>query len=306
MPSNTPLKGLIFSIDRFVAEDGPGIRTTVFLKGCPLKCVWCHSPQSIAPEPELLFYISRCVGCGACVPACPENAQIVTPKERRVLWAKCTTCMKCTEVCPSKALEMAGEWYTVEQVMNIVERDMVYYENSGGGVTFSGGEPTMQSRFLATCLKSCKEKGIHTAIDTSGLTQWSVLEKMLPYIDLFLFDVKHMDDERHKELTGVSNKLILQNLRKLSEHGKIIWIRIPLIPGLNDSEENFQHVAEFVKPLTGVQRVTLLPYNKAAGAKYEFIGEVYDLEDLVPHSKRKLGSFLKIFTRAGVEAEIGR
>lgn len=298
--------GLIFSISRFVAEDGPGLRTTVFLKGCPLRCVWCHSPQSQSAKPQLAFYSSRCIGCGTCVKVCPQDAQIVSPTERRILWERCDDCGKCVEACPSKALEMIGEWLTVEQVMNVVQRDLVYYRNSGGGVTFSGGEPTAQPEFLASCLKRCKDMGIHTALDTCGFAKWSIFEEILPYVDLLLYDIKHMDSAKHKQFTGVGNELILENLKRISQRGKPIWVRIALIPGYNDSEENLRRIAEFVRPLKAVEKVSLLPYNTAAGARYLSIGKNYELEHLIPHSEERAIAFVDIFSRLGIKAELGR
>jgi len=301
----SPLQGLVFSIDRFVGEDGPGIRTTVFLKGCPLRCVWCHSPESISPKPQLLFHSNRCIGCGACVEACPRDAQVVSPTERHVLWERCDNCGDCVPVCPSAALEMCGEWLSVEQVIETIEKDLVYYRNSGGGVTFCGGEPTMQHEFLLACLEACRNAGIHTALDTCGHVKWSVLEKMLPYIDLFLYDVKHMDSARHKELTGVGNELILDNLKRIAQQGKPIWVRIPLIPGCNDSEDNLRAVAEFVAPMESVEKISLLPYNVVTGAKYQSIGEKYQLEHVVPNSKDEDVALARMLSHLGKRAEVG-
>lgn len=306
MPENPALKGLIFSIDRFVAEDGPGIRTTVFLKGCPLKCVWCHSPQSQAAEPQIAFYENRCIDCRMCVQACPQNAQIASAAGRQVLWEQCDNCGKCAEVCPSRALEMVGEWLTVEQVIRVVEKDLVCYRNSGGGVTFSGGEPAAQPEFLAACLKACQDIEIHTALDTTGLAKWSFYEKILPSVDLFLYDIKHADRKKHKQFTGVDNELIFGNLKKLSRRGKRIWVRIPLIPGYNDSKKNLLQIAEFVSPLKSVEKVSLLPYNMAAGAKYSFVGKRYELEHLDSHLKEPVRGFASIFSRFDIKAEIDR
>jgi len=306
MGLESPVQGLVFSIDRFVADDGPGIRTTVFLKGCPLSCIWCHSPQSQSAQPQLSFLENRCIRCGACVKICPKNAQIVSPMERRILWDHCDNCGECVEICPPMALEMTGKWLTVNQVMDVVERDSVYYMNSGGGVTFSGGEPTAQPDFLDLCLQRCHEKGINTAIDTCGLAKWSVFEKILPYVDLVLYDIKFADSQKHKLFTGVGNELILDNLKRISQKGKAIWIRIPLIPGYTDSQENLQQIAEFISVLDGIEKVSLLPYNTASGAKYLSIGKEFGLEDTGVYPLETATAHVEIFSHLGLNAEVGR
>ncbi len=298
--------GLVFSVDRNVVDDGPGIRTTVFLKGCPLRCVWCHSPQSQSKEQQLLFIENRCIACGACVEICPKDAQEISGTARRILWERCDDCGECARVCPPMALEMAGEWMTVEQIMDIVRRDTVYYKNSGGGVTFSGGEALAQPEFLAACLERSKQEGIHTAVDTSGFAQWSVFERILPHTDLFLYDLKQMDSGKHEEMTGVGNAVILENLKRIDGRGKPVWVRVPLIPGYNDSIENLRQVAEFAKNLTNVERISLLPYNGAAGAKYSFVGRKYGLKDLLEYTKKEKAGFLEVFSSVGLAAEVGR
>jgi pyruvate formate lyase activating enzyme len=224
---------------------------------------------------------------------------------RRVLWEKCDHCGLCVQVCPTRALEMVGEWLTVDQVMDVVRRDSVYYENSGGGVTFSGGEPTAQPRFLAACAQQCREEGIHTALDTCGFVEWTVLDTVLPHIDLFLFDLKHMDSQEHERLTGVSNDLILENLQRIDQRAKPIWIRIPLIPGHNDSKENLGGIAEMARHLAALKKISILPYNSAAGANYRLIGRDYGLEGL-DYVKEREQDILRIFATTGITVEIGR
>jgi pyruvate formate lyase activating enzyme len=200
---------------------------------------------------------------------------------------------------------MVGEWLTVDQVMDVLRRDAIYYENSCGGVTFSGGEPTVQHRFLTACAEQCQKEGIHTALDTCGFVEWSMLERILPHIDLFLFDLKHMDTQNHRRLTGVNNDLILENLRRIDKRRKPIWIRIPLVPGYNDSEDNLCQIAEIARHLTAVKKISILPYNAVAGAKYRMIGREFGLEGL-DYSNENEEELLRVFASTGIEVEIGR
>lgn len=258
--------GVVFDLKRYAIHDGPGIRTTVFLKGCPLDCPWCHNPEGKRPEPEHMWWESRCLGCGSCEEACPEDA-ISMAGSFEVDAEKCTMCGACAEACVADALVVVGREATVEEVMEVVCKDAVFYEESGGGVTFSGGEPTMQPGFLLDLLKACRAEGFHTAVDTSGMTEKESLLKMEAYVDLFLYDLKFMDDEAHKEYTGTSNAPVLDNLRALDEAGAKIVIRVPLIPGVNDDAEDIERLGKFVSGLRGVREVCILPYHRAGTEK---------------------------------------
>ncbi|MFA5203241.1 MAG: glycyl-radical enzyme activating protein [Lentisphaeria bacterium] len=266
-------KGVIFDVQRGSFVDGPGIRTTVFFKGCNLRCQWCHNPESWRSEKELLYYQNKCTGCHQCVKACPQNA--VKPAGPRVITdrSRCTACGRCTEGCLAAARSICGREYAADEVVSIVLQDADFYRSSGGGVTFSGGECLLQIDFLDRLCRLCKKHHIHVAIDTAGNVDWNHFVRILPYADVFLYDIKTMDEAKHRSMTGVSNRLILQNIQKLNESGKDIIVRIPLIGGFNDTEADISAIAEFVTAFSQVKRVELLPFhpmgqNKALALGY--------------------------------------
>lgn len=253
-------KAMIFDIERNSYVDGPGIRTTVFFKGCNLRCAWCHNPESQSPKPQMMFYKNKCTGCGKCKEKCPHSLE------------ECELCGKCTLYCPHDAREICGKEYTADEVLREILKDKAFYDNSGGGVTFSGGECMLQIDFLEEILKACKENGIHTAVDTAGHVPFERFERIIPYTNLFLYDVKCYDSDMHKQYTGVGNDLILENLRRLLAAGKSIWVRIPVIASVNDSAKEMQRIKDFLCSCGMPEKIELLPYHAMGEHKYTAIG----------------------------------
>ena len=266
------MQDLIFNIQRFCIHDGPGIRTTVFFKGCNLKCVWCHNPESQSSNKEIMFFEDKCTGCGRCKNSSLEEENFV---------------------CLSGARELCGKEYSVDEVLAEVVKDNSFYENSGGGVTFSGGECMLHIDFLCAILKKCKENGIHTAVDTAGHIPWESFEKILPFTDLFLYDIKAMNEEIHKEYTGVTNTCILENLKKLLKSNVDVWVRIPIVPDVNDTEEEMKNIKAFFESYGYPAKIELLPYHAMGEHKYEALGKATTKFD-VPNKEKmeKLKNFL--------------
>jgi pyruvate formate lyase activating enzyme len=277
--SPTSPLGVTFNIQRFSTEDGPGIRTTVFLKGCPLHCAWCHNPEGLSPSPELMWYHARCIGVRDCLRACPEDALELTPEGMQIDRERCTACGDCTDACPTGALEIIGQGWTPEEVFAEVMKDRVFYETSGGGVTLSGGEPMMQDEFVLALAGLCREAGVHVALDTCGVVAWERYERVLPVIDLVLYDLKLFDRERHRASTGVDNSIVLENARRFAAAGKRMWIRTPIIPGYTADEENIAALADFIgTELLTVERWDLLAYTNLGQPKYRRLDLPYALE----------------------------
>ena len=262
------VQGLITDIKRFAVHDGPGVRTTVFLKGCGLHCVWCHNPEAIDLKAELMLYLEQCIDCGACFTVCPTGAHEVIEDERVLHRELCISCGDCVEACYVGALKMAGNKTTVADLMDVIRQDIPFYQVSGGGVTLSGGEPLVQSKFAMKLLQQCKEEGIHTALDTSGSVRWRVLEKVLPYVDLVLYDLKHISPSAHRRYTGASNRLILENMKRLADCGVPVEVRMLVIPTINDSRTFIKRAAKFLASLDNITAVRLLAYHHLAGSKY--------------------------------------
>lgn len=301
------MKGYIFDIKHFAVHDGTGIRTTVFFKGCSLKCIWCHNPESILNAKQLGYLAHKCTNCGTCAAVCPSGAQQLDEGHIHHLdRSKCLLCGKCASACPGKALTLYGRHVDVDEILPELVLDKDYFDESHGGVTLSGGEALLQPEFCELLLKKLKEAGIDTAVDTCGFVPAESIRRVLPYTDTFLYDMKHMDPEAHRRLTGHSNELILQNLRLISELGGRIEIRIPLVPDCNDSAENIHAMGVFLRDLKGIDRVKVLPYHEFARTKYTSL----DMEDTMPHvrtpEEADLRAAVGILQSYGLNAVSGR
>ena len=264
-------EAIVFDIEKFAVHDGPGIRTVVFIKGCPLHCLWCHNPESQSFEPELLFDPGKCTMCGKCVSVCPQHCHAVADGKHSFDRADCVHCGKCPESCPAEALKAVGRKMSVSEVMSEVEKDRVFYLNSGGGITLSGGEPLAHFAFSSALLKAAKDAGIHTAVETSGFAPWERINELLPLVDLWLWDVKAVP-EKHEDLTGVPAQPILDNLKRLDQSGASIILRCPLVPGINDEDAALHHIAELANTLKNVQQIDLEPYHPMGEGKSRNLG----------------------------------
>lgn len=297
--------GKIFAIKKYSLHDGPGIRTTVFLKGCPLNCWWCHNPEGINIEPEFIYILQKCLRCGDCIPACPQHAiqmQDLIPRTNPTL---CELCGSCLEYCPTDAREIVGEDMSVDQLMQEIEDDTVFYDESGGGVTFSGGEPLLQPQFLEAALRECRRRSIHTALDTSGFAEPTVFAKLIEFVDLFLYDIKMIDEQRHRKFTGVSNKPILSNLQMLVATGKRVIVRIPLVSGINDDDENITAIAEYLIASGGIERVDLLPFHAESTEKYNRLSRNIQLKNTRPPLNGEVENIKEKLESVGLTVVIG-
>jgi pyruvate formate lyase activating enzyme len=299
------IRGTVFDIRKYSIHDGPGIRTTVFFKGCPLNCWWCHNPESQAKKPEILFRQPRCIQCDTCLVVCQEGAISRIEGVTLIDPEKCTLCGDCLENCYAQALEIAGRSMTVDEVLAEIEQDIIFYDQSGGGATFSGGEPLLQHDFLKGLLQACAARGIHTVLDTCGYAPWKALDDLREFVGVFLYDLKLIDEAQHRHYTGVPNRLILKNLQRLSDLGQSIIVRIPVIPGMNDQEDNLRQMGKFLSGLSSPERIDLLPYHTVGLSKYISMQKQYRLNEVQTPSEERMAELAEILRGYGLKIKIG-
>jgi pyruvate formate lyase activating enzyme len=302
--NNPPDKGIVFDIQRYSLEDGPGIRTSVFLKGCPLNCMWCSNPESRILQPELAHFTSNCIKCGDCFKSCSIHAIAITDSGVKIDRSRCNLCEACAEACINNAMKMIGKEMSVEEIIREIVRDKPFYEDSSGGMTLTGGEPSYQARFAADILRASKYEGIHTAIETCGYTRWPNLKKLLNHTDLVLFDIKIIADELSKKYTGNGTSVILENLKQTDSIGKTIYIRFPFIPGFTDSPENLKAITELVKGLYNVAEIDILPFHQYGKHKYKSLGYNYTLSSLEPAQKKEAIQAANFFTKNNLKVKL--